>query len=228
MTLGEICTKRRVVVLSDEVHCDFIYKGNTFTPYCALDNEDIVRNSLTYTSTSKTFSLPAMKVAYMFSHNPEYIEKVLATGHRQSLNTLGIIAAQTAYDECHDWLDQAVAYIDGTMDYVESFVSSKMPLVRFTKPQGTYLGWLDVSEVVDRIGAKETAAEENKKLEEGARPVTPEIVVQRFFVEKAKVVLNPGSSYGIGGAGRMRMNLGTSRKLVELALNNMASALQKI
>ena len=228
MTLGEICTRRRVVVLSDEVHCDFIAKGNTFTPFSALDNEKIVRNSITYQTTSKNFSLPAMKVAYMFSNNADYIEKVKATGHRQSLNTLGIVAAQAAYDECEDWLNQVVAYIDDTMDYVESFIGSSMPLVKFVKPQGTYLGWLDVSEVVDRIGAKETAAEENKKLEEGAQPVTPEIVVQRFFVEKAKVLLNAGSSYGYGGAGRMRMNLATSRKLVELALNNMASALQKI
>ena len=228
MTLGEICYRRRVVVLSDEVHCDFIAKGNTFTPFCALDDEKIVRNSITYQTTSKNFSLPAMNVAYMFSDNADYIEKVLATGHRQSLNTLGIVAAQAAYDDGEDWLNQAVAYIDDTMDYVESFIGSSMPLVKFVKPQGTYLGWLDVSEVVDRIGAKETAAEENKKAEEGATPVTPEIIVQRFFVEKAKVLLNTGSSYGYGGAGRMRINLATSRKLVKLALDNMASALRKI
>ena len=228
MTLGEICTRRRVVVLSDEVHCDFIAKGNTFTAFSSLDNEEIVRNSITFTSTSKAFSLAAMKVAYMFSTNADYIDKVKATGHRQSLNTLGVVAAQTAFDECEDWLNQVVTYIDGTMDYVESFIGSSMPLVKFVKPQGTYVAWLDVSEVVERIGAKETAAEENKNQDPASRPVTPEIIVQRFFVEKAKVHLNPGSSYGYGGAGRMRMNLATSRKLVELALNNMASALQKI
>jgi cystathionine beta-lyase len=228
MTLGEICTRRRVVVLSDEVHCDFIAKGNTFTAFSSLDNEEIVKNSMTFTSTSKAFSLAAMKVAYMFSSNKDYIDRVKATGHRQSLNTLGIVAAQAAFDECEDWLNQVVAYIDGTMDYVESFIGANMPLVKFVKPQGTYLGWLDVSEVVDRIGAKETAAEENKNGDPESRPVTPEIIVQRFFVEKARVHLNPGSSYGYGGAGRMRMNLATSRKLVELALNNMAGALRKI
>ena len=97
-----------------------------------------------------------------------------------------------------------------------------MPLVKYTKPQGTYLAWLDVSEIVDRIGAKRTAAEES---EVSTSPVTPEHIVQRWLANNAGVYLNPGPSYGTGGADHMRMNLGTSRRLIERALDNMATAL---
>lgn len=226
-TLGEICTRRRVVVLADEIHCDFVREGNRYTPYSSLENEGIVRNSITFKSTSKSFNLAALKCAYMFSTNPDYIARVKAAGHRQDINTLGMVAARAAYDEGADWLDQVLPYIDGTMDYVEQFISSNMPLVRFVKPQGTYLAWLDVSAVVDKIGAKDMAAEANKKADASAKPVTPEMMVERYLVDKAKVQLNPGSWYGYGGAGRMRMNLATSRKLVALALNNVASALRQ-
>ena len=228
--LGEICTRRRVVVLSDEIHCDFVTTGHTFTPYATLDG-DIVRNSIIYKSVSKSFNLSSMKCAYMFSTNPDYIERISDVGqHRQSMNTLGVIAAHAAQDEaeCEDWLSQVVAYIDASQDYVASFVNSNVPHVSYVKPEGTYLAWLDVTELIDAIGAKATAAKETRERGASASPVTPEEVLQRYLVEHAKIHINPGSSYGIGGAGRMRMNIATSRQLVEKALTNLARAAQSV
>ena len=222
LRLGEVCTRRRVVVLSDEIHCDFMNRGQTYTPYATLGDEAIVRNSVTYKSASKSFNLSAMKVAYMFSTNPDYIDRIKGAGqHRQGINTLGVIAAQAAYDHAEEWQHQVVDYLDGTLDYVESFVNASMPMVKVVKPQGTYLAWLDVSAVIDGIGAKETAAAAEED-------VTPETIVQRYFVEHAHVLLNTGSSYGYGGGGHMRMNTATSRQLVELALANMARALERV
>ena len=223
-TLGEICTRRRVVVLADEIHCDFVTKGNTYTPYTTLANDAIVRNSITFKSASKSFNLAATKTAYLFSTNPDYIARIKAAGHRHDLNTLGLVACRAAYDESADWLDQVVAYIDGTMDYAERFVSANIPLVKFVKPQGTYLAWLDVSQVVDRIAAKDQAADANRT--DASAKATPETMVERYFIKNARVQMNPGSNYGDGGGGRMRMNLATSRKLVELALTNIAGALR--
>ena len=161
----------------------------------------------------------------MFSANPDYIARIKRGGqHRQSINTLGVVASEAAYDEGEEWQTQVVDYLDGTLDYVESFVNSSMPLVKVVKPQGTYLTWLDVSEVVDKIGAKRTAADAS----DAEKHVTAETIVQRYFVEHANVVLNPGSSYGYGGSGCMRMNTATSRQLVELALTNMARALERV
>jgi cystathionine beta-lyase len=224
--VGEICARRRVVVLADEIHCDFVTKGNKYTPFATLKDEAIVKNSITYKSTSKSFSLSSMKSAYMFSTNPDYIARIRQAGqHRPNTNTLGMVASQAAYNEAEPWLDQAIAYIDGTMDYVASVVGTTLPYVKFVKPQGTYLTWIDVSELIDRIGAKKIAAAPRQ---DGAQAQTPEQVLERWLVEHAKVHMNPGSSYGVGGAGRMRMNVAAPRKLVALALNNMAQAARRV
>jgi cystathionine beta-lyase len=223
--LGEICLRRRVVVLADEIHCDFVTKGNKYTPFASLPNKDIVRNSLTFKAASKSFSLAAMKCAWFFSDNADYVGRVKAN-NRADLSTLGMIASRAAYAEGEDWLNQVVAYIDGNHDFVESFVRTSIPLVKVVKPQGTYLAWLDVSQVAERIGAKALAAAEAGKTTPSGRPITPETIVERYVVKHAKVHLNAGSSYGYGGAGHMRMNLGTSRKTLELALTSLASALK--
>ena len=219
MTLGEICTRRRVVVLSDEIHCDFVTRGHTYTPYATLDDEAVVRNSVTYKSVSKSFNLSMMKCAYLFSTNPDYLDRIGGVGqHRQSMNTLAIIAAEAAYNEGEDWLDQLLEYIDGTQDLVESYVNANVPGVETVKPEGTYLAWLDVGAAMDSTRMKQAA-------EAAERPTTPEQAFQRFLVDHAHIHLNPGSSYGLGSAGRMRMNIATSRQLVERALGNMAKAL---
>jgi cystathionine beta-lyase len=224
MRVGEICLRRRVVVLADEIHCDFVSKGQKYTPFSTLPNKDVVMNSLTFKAASKSFGLAAMKCAWFFSDNADYLARVRAQ-NRTDLTTLGMIASQSAYTGGEDWLNQLVTYIDGNLDFVQSFVTKNIPLVKVSKPQGTYLNWLDVTAVAEKIGAKEKAAEQAKST---GRNVTPEAIVQRFFVDKAKVHMNPGSSYGLGGANHMRMNIATSRKTLELALTNLARALNDL
>jgi len=224
--LGEICLRRRVVVLADEIHCDFVTKGHKYTPFSSLPNKDIVRNSITFKAASKSFSLAAMKCAWFFSDNADYLARVKAN-NRADLTTLGMIASRAAYTpEGEEWLNQVVAYIDGNHDFVESFVKANIPMITCVKPQGTYLSWLDVSAVADRIRAKELAAAETGKLTPSGRAVTPETIVERHLVKHGKVHLNAGSSYGVGGANHMRMNISTSRKTLELALTNLATALR--
>jgi cysteine-S-conjugate beta-lyase len=224
MRIGKICLQHRVVLLADEIHCDFVTKGQKYTPFASLPDKDIVNNSLTFKAASKTFSLAAMKSAWFFSTNPEYLERVKAN-HRPDINTLGMVANRAALTEGEDWLDQLLPYIDANHEFVEAYLKEKVPLVKYTKAQGTYLAWLDVSAVVDRVGAKQQAAEESKTSKE---PVTPEMVMEKWFVEHAKVQLNAGSSYGTGGAGHMRMNIATSRKVIQMALDNIAQAVSKV
>lgn len=224
MRVGEMCLRRRVVVLSDEIHCDFVTKGNKYTPFASLPNKDVVNNSLTFKAASKSFSLAAMKHAWFFSTNPDYLARVKAF-NRADLSTLGMVANNAVLNEGEDWLDQLLPYIDGNHEFVEAYVKTNMPAVKCVKPQGTYLMWLDVTQVADRIGAKQKAMEASKA--EG-KPIAPEQIVERWFVENAKVQLNPGSTYGTGGANHMRMNLATSRKTIQIALDNMSSALKKL
>jgi cystathionine beta-lyase len=226
-TLGKICTRRRVLVLADEIHCDFVNKGSRYTPYSTLDNREIVLNSITFKAASKSFGLSAMKNAWMFSDNADLIEKVKAN-HRPVINTLGIVANEAAYAEGADWLEQLVAYIDGNHDFVQSFIGANIPLLKVVKPQGTYLSWLDVRGVAAKIGAATIAVDANRNRSASTKPVTPEMMVERWLVTNARVQLNPGSSYGLGGAGHMRMNIATSQKTLELALTNIANALKKV
>jgi cystathionine beta-lyase len=222
--LGELCLERRVILLSDEIHCDFVMKGQKYTPFASLPNRKIVDNSLTFKAASKTFSLAAMKNAWFFSTNPELLERV-KVNHRADISTLGVVANQAALTEGDAWLDALLPYIDGNHDFAEAYIREKIPLVKYTKAQGTYLAWLDVGQVIDRIGAVEKAAEASKT---SPKPVTPGMIAQKWFAENAKVVMTPGAEYGTSGERHMRMNLGTSRKMIELALSNMAGALSKI
>ena len=222
--MGEICLEHRVVVLADEIHCDFVTKGNKYTPFASLPNKEIVDNSLTFKAASKSFSLAAMKAAWYFSTNPDYLARVRANT-RADLSTLGMVANLAALTEGEDWLDQLLPYIDGNHDFAENYIQENIPLLDYTKAEGTYLAWLDVSQVVSRIGAKETAAKESRA---SGNAVPPETVIQRWFAENARVYLNPGLSYGTGGADHMRMNLATSRSLIKKALDNMGEALAKI
>lgn len=225
--IGELCTKRRVVVLVDEIHCDLVTKGNHYTPYSLLDNREIVHNSVTFKSASKSFNLSALKSAWLFSDNADYIARIAATGHSGDINTLGVVAAQAALNEGEPWLKQLIAYIDGNHDYVEQFVRQRIPLLKYTKPQGTYLGWLDVSGLIDKIGATAQASKANQGRPASARPITAEMIIQEYLVKQAKVQINAGTNYGQSGTGRMRMNLGTSRKTLELALTSIATALDR-
>ncbi|MDA1081674.1 MAG: aminotransferase class I/II-fold pyridoxal phosphate-dependent enzyme [Gemmatimonadetes bacterium] len=221
--MGEICLRHKVVVLADEIHCDFVMKGQKYTPFASLPNRAIVDNSLTFKAASKTFNLAAMKVAWFFSTNPSLLARVRART-RADLTTPGLVANHAGLTEGEPWLEKLVGYIDGNHDFTESYIAERVPYVKYTKAQATYLAWLDVGEVVEKIGAKKTAEEESRR---SVTPVTPEDVVQRWFANNAGVFLSPGAGFGAGGADHMRMNIGTSRKLIERALGNMAAALKR-
>lgn len=225
LKLGEICLRRRVVVLADEIHCDFVTKGNKYTPFASIGNKEIVNNSLTFKAASKSFGLAAMKCAWFYSDNADYLARVKAQ-NRADLTTLGMIASKSAYAGGEEWLNECVDYIDGNHDFVEQYIKANIPMIKSYKPQGTYLTWLDVSAVADKINAKQLAEEASKGLKAGANPVSPEQIVERHLVKVAKVQMNAGNSYGYGGQNHMRMNIATSRKTLQLALDNLARALK--
>lgn len=225
--IGEICLKRRVVVLADEIHCDFVSPGQKFTPFATLENRDIVNNSVTFNAASKSFGLAGMKCSWCFTTNPDYFAGVRAQ-NRADLSTLGMIATKAAYEGGEEWLNQCVSYIDGNHEFVQAFFKSKMPgLIKIgAKPEGTYLVWLDVAGLAEKIGAQQMAAEANKARAGRGRPASAEEMVATWLAKKSGVALNAGTGYGLGGANHMRMNIATSRKTLEAALNAMAAAVR--
>ena len=224
LRIGEICLKHRVVVLADEIHCDWVGKSQKYTPFASLSNKAVVDNSLTFKAASKSFGLAAHKVAWFYSTNPQLMARV-DPHHRADLNTLGMVANLAAITEGEEWLRQANEYVDANHELVVNFVNDKIaPMIKVHRAEGTYLTWLDVSGIADKINSKKLADDYNRTKPANMPKLTPEQMVERYFVKTAKVHLNQGASYGRGGENHMRMNIGTSRKLVELALNNLAAA----
>jgi cystathionine beta-lyase len=225
--IGEICLKHRVVVLADEIHCDFVAKGQKYTPFASLPNKAIVDNSITYKAASKSFGLAAHKLAWFYSTNKDFLDRIKVQ-HRPDLNTLGYVANMGAYTpEGEEWLNQLVEYIDGNTSFAADFVNSKLPGVKTHKPQGTYLMWLDFTEAAERIGTVKLAADYNRTKSADQPTLSKEQMLERYLVKNARVHLNAGQSYGKGSDHCMRMNVGTSRRTLELALNNLAGALNK-
>ena len=219
MRMGELCLKNGVTVLADEIHCDFVMKGQKYVPFASLPDKDVVNNSLTFKAISKTFSLAGMKNAYFFSTNPILLERV-KYNHRPDINTLGVVANEAAYRHGAEWFDQVLAYIDQNHEFVESYIAERLPMLKYKKAEGTYLAWLDVSEPINALNATAMAEKEDLR--------SAEHYFEKWLVENSGVQLNPGSTYGTGGAGHMRMNLGAPRPLIEEALEKIGNALQRV
>ena len=220
--IGKLCLEHDVLVLADEIHCDFVRTDVKYTPFASLRDKDIVDNSVTYKGLSKTFSLAAMKSSYYFCTDPVLAARI-KRNHRSSQNSLGMIANEAAYRDGADWLDQLLPYIDSNHTLVENYLSEKLPSVGYTKAQGTYFGWLDFGNLMNAIGAEKEAM----TTQISDAPKTPTQILEKWLVTNAKVQLNPGSSYGKGSETFMRMNLGTSKANITHALDNIAQAIEK-
>jgi cysteine-S-conjugate beta-lyase len=232
---GALCLIHNIIVIADEIHCDFISKGYKYTPFSTLDDKAIVNNSITFKSGSKTFSLPAMKCAWFFSTNPKLYNELSFWNYDADVSTLGIVAEHAALSEGEEWARQCVTYIDSNHDFANEYIKTRIPLLRVgQKPEGTYLVWLDVSAIADEIAAQRIADIENRKpqhydiLTNGPARVTAEAIVGQWFASNAYVALQPGTLYGLGGQNHMRMNIATSRPVLKAALDSMASALKNL
>lgn len=231
---GEICLKHNVKVLSDEIHCDFVARGQKYTPFSTLDDKKMVDNSITFKAASKSFSLAGLKCAWYFATDPAVFKEV-QFWNRSEVSTLGIVSSQAAYAGGEDWLNQCVDYIDGNQKFANDYIKKNLPLIKVgNQPEGTYLAWLDVSGLADKIGAQKMADEENKKpqpinfLTGKPGKVLPDDMVAHWLAKNAYVQLNAGYTYGLGGVNHMRMNVATSRKTLTAALDSIGAATKKL
>ena len=223
MRIGQLCLENQVTVLADEIHCDFVMKGQKYTPFASLPDKAIVDNSITFKAISKTFSLAAMKNAYWFSTNKVLSDRI-RYNHRVDLNTLGLVANEAAYRHGAEWFDQLLGYIDGNHEYVESYMKKGLPGMSYKKAQGTYLAWVDVGDVMDKIDAQGKSDASQKS----DAPKNPTQIMEQWLVDNARVQLNPGASYGLGSERFMRMNLGAPRPLIKMALDSIAEAVDRV
>ncbi|MDR9771042.1 PatB family C-S lyase [Acetomicrobium sp.] len=202
LSLSRACLKAGVPILSDDIHCDFVYPGHKYTPLASLDEESLM-NTVTFMSASKTFNIAGFKNAYAIVPNAEMREKLLRLLkglHFGSGDLFGILGLEVAYRYGKDWLDELILYLEENRDIAVSALQKAG--VDVISPEGTYLLWLDLR----KLGLSQDE-------------------LMKFLIEKAKLGLNDGLNFGPDGAGFVRMNIGCPRKILREGINRLVKAL---
>jgi cystathionine beta-lyase len=230
---GELCKKHNIIVLADEIHCDFVNDGHTYVPFSSLPKA-LVDNSITFKSGSKSFSLAAHKCAWFYSTNAALFEPTNAQAFPVISNT-AFVAEQAAMAGGEPWLRECVAYVNANLHFAHRYIKEHMPLIQIGQEvEGTYLMWLDASRVAERIDARKSAAEANQKppvldlFTKKPVPVTQADIMSDWFAKNAAVFLESGAGFGLGGENHLRMNVATTRATLKAALDSIRGAVQKL
>lgn len=143
--VGELCRAHGVLVVSDEIHCDFAFPEHPHTMLLQACPE-IADRAVLCTAPSKSFNLAGLQASNIFIPDPalrQRYQAVLSRNGYFSLNTLALTACAAAYRDGADWLDQCRAYLRGNLDRLREFLDRRLPTVRLIEPEGTYFAWLD-------------------------------------------------------------------------------------
>ncbi len=197
-----LAAEHGVTVISDEVHGPMTMPGARHIPYLSL-GEEAAAHGVVISSASKAFNVAGLKCAVIVSGSDEMHERLVSglpkhlpyhTGH------FGVLAALAAFEHGGEWLDALNAHLDRNRRALTELLGEHLPQVRYLEPQAGYLAWLDCRE----LGLGDDPAE--------------------AFLERGRVALSPGPTFGESGRGFARLNIGTSRALVEEAVRRMASS----
>ncbi len=203
---GEIALRHGAIVISDEVHCEILYKGYRHTPFAAI-SEEFEQNCIVCMSPSKTFNLAGLHVSSIIIPNRRLREDFvnIMAGILPGPNLFGLTALKAAYRLGDEWLEQLLDYLQNNLDFTIEFFGKKIPRIRVIKPQGTYLVWLDCRELnMDAM------------------------TLRSFMREKARIGLDDGFLFGRGGAGFQRMNIACPRAILEEALGRIETAVKNL
>lgn len=199
-----VARRHGLAVLADEIHHDLVYPGETHTVLAKLAGED--GRVVTAVAPSKSFNIPGLGLSALVCPNPAdraALVHAFDQLHVSASNPFSIAAFEAAYREGAPWLDALLVYLAETRAFALGFIARECPGIRAIPPQGTYLLWLDCRE----MGLDDPA-------------------LKAFFLEKARLGLNPGISFGAQGSGFMRLNLGAPRATIAEALQRLALALR--
>jgi cystathionine beta-lyase len=203
--MAETCLRHDVVICSDEIHCDLLFPGSRHLPIASLDPE-IADRTITLIAPSKTFNIPGLQCSVAIVQNDELRKKLKAAQADivHIPNILGFVAALAAYREGQAWLDQVLSYLEANRGLLFRYVNERLPGIRMSKPEGTYLAWLDCRSA--------------------GIPGNP----YEFFLQEAKVALNDGMAFGRGGEGFVRLNFGCPHSVLLEALDRMQAAHKRL
>ncbi len=204
--MAELCLVNGTIICSDEIHSELLLGGARHTPMASLSPE-IARRTITLVSASKTFNVVGFFCGFAIIPDEKLRRRYRQVLERLTIhvNSLGLLAAEAAFcGRCEAWLESLRRYLTGNRDFLLEFAAQKLPGVRLTDPQATYLAWMDFSELIaqGKIGSDPG----------------------RFLLHQAKVAVNPGAEFGLGGKTFVRLNFGCPRATLLEALERIRKA----
>jgi cystathionine beta-lyase len=202
MKLGEIVIGHGATVISDEIHCELLFKGYKHTPFATL-SRDFEQHCIVCMAPSKTFNLAGLSASSIIIPDKKLRDSFneARSGMVHGPNLFGLVAMEAAYRHGDEWLAQLLDYLQANLDFTLAYFTAKIPKIRPVKPQGTYLLWLDCRP----LGLDDEA-------------------LKNFMREKAKVGLDDGFMFGAGGSGFQRMNIACPRSILAEALGRIEKA----
>lgn len=204
--IGDICIKNNVVVVADEIHCELVHPGFTYTPFASV-SEEFQKHSVTCVAPSKAFNIAGLQIANIIVENDKWrqrIDKAININEVCDVNPFGVIATIAAYNEGEEWLNQLLQYIHGNYLFFKDYCEEHLPQLPVAPLEGTYLAWMDCRS----LGIPSEELEEE-------------------LMKEAKLWLNAGSMYGKEGEGFMRWNLACPRQLVKEGLERFSQFVDK-
>ncbi len=202
--MAKICIEQGVTLVSDEIHSELLLGDAEFMPLAKVSRE-VEKHTITLISASKAFNVPGLACAFAIIPDEQMRKQfqTIMTGMSFEVSTPGLTAARVAYTGNADgWLRALRRYLTGNRDFILEYVEKNLPGIRITKPDATYLIWLDCSALKLKSSPYE------------------------FFLYNAKVALSDGGRFGKGNEQFVRLNFGTSRKLLEEGLKRISRALK--
>lgn len=204
--MGDICIRHGVIVVSDEIHGDFVFQGK-HQVFAAI-SEEFQNISITCTSPSKTFNLAGLQISNLFIPNTtlrrRFRKAYDASGYSQ-LNVMGLVACRAAYEEGEEWYEAMMSYVRDNIAFTKTYVEKELPQIKMMEPEGTYLVWLDCR----GLGLSD------KELDD-------------LIVYKAGLWLDSGEIFGEAGSGFQRINVACPRTTLQTALDKLRDAVREI
>lgn len=205
--LAEFCYDHNILVISDEIHCDMALWGNTHVPF-ATASDKAAQCSITFGAPSKTFNIAGIVSSYSIIPNDEIRNRFYTWLAANELNEAPIfspIATIAAFKNGEQWRKAMLHYVEQNIIFMEEYCKTHLPKIKPLRPEASFLVWLDCR----------------------ALGLNHEQLID-LFVNKAHLALNDGEMFGKGGAGFMRVNVGTPRAILTKALEQLTKAVAEI
>ncbi len=198
-TVADICQRRGVILLVDEIHAPLVLPGAHHIPFGSLDHAMTTR-SVTFSSATKAWNIPGLKCGVAVAGSAELAALMSERWEALLAGQVGVLASVAAFSESLGWLDALLGQLDENRSLLSRLLARRLPGVRYVPPEASFLAWLDCRE----LGLGDDPA--------------------RAFLDRGRVAVSPGPDFGAQGLGFARLNIGTSPELIAEAVRRMAAA----